>query len=83
MAIFLSSCIDFSLIHDKRKLSDVLIPNCYYQLGVFKTIFVLVFISWAGLQITKLGFDVPEILEIKSFYETVFNVTDVFVLKLV
>lgn len=73
---YVVSCIDYSLIHEKKRLVDVIIPQCTSHLSITMSIFLLCFILSWSIQAIKLLIEIPKLYEMQAFFKIVFHISD-------
>ncbi|KAJ3313020.1 autophagy protein atg9 [Boothiomyces sp. JEL0838] len=77
LCTFLGECIDYSLIHDSKKLEQILVPECFNSMRII-TKFILFFsMSWILYQFIRIIGEIPNLLEIREFMHNVLKVNDV------
>ncbi|KAJ3258437.1 autophagy protein atg9 [Boothiomyces macroporosus] len=77
LCTFLGECIDYSLIHDSKKLEQILVPECFNSMRII-TKFILFFsMSWILYQFIRIIGEIPDLLEIREFMHNVLKVNDV------
>jgi Autophagy protein ATG9 len=86
LSTFVFNCIDYSLIHSKpsyfqaangttfkRNLADVIVPQCSAKFGFFTNVFLLTFVAIWCIQAGRLFLDIPLLLEMQNFFNSVYS----------
>jgi Autophagy protein ATG9 len=77
LTLFLTECIDYSLIHKSKNLEQVVIPNCLVSMTWTSTLIALGIGSWWVYMMIRLVFDtIPKLIEIRGFMGDVILVND-------
>ncbi|KAI8603618.1 APG9-domain-containing protein [Dissophora ornata] len=78
-ATFLIGCIDYPRLRHSKHFDEVLIPQCVHQLSTGMFVVLLLFaIFWIG-QLTRLIYDIPEIVDMCNFYTYLLQIPDVYI----
>ncbi|KAJ3214699.1 autophagy protein atg9 [Dinochytrium kinnereticum] len=75
-AVFLSSCVDYSLIGPNKILADVIRNDCVRNVHGLPATFLILFSIWWLWQIIRLIIDTPKLLQLKLFYELVLEIPE-------
>ncbi|KAJ3133290.1 autophagy protein atg9 [Geranomyces variabilis] len=72
-SIFLFACIDYPLIHEKKRLSEVIADNCLarYLVHMGSKLIIVIFFGWWSWEFLMLAREVPHLLEVSRFYKHV------------
>ncbi|KAI8916810.1 autophagy protein Apg9-domain-containing protein [Entophlyctis helioformis] len=76
LSTFLFACINYDLIHEKKRLSDIIEPNCIAGMSFGSLFVVAMFGVWWILQVIRLLFDIPRHREMQYFFTNVLGITD-------
>jgi autophagy-related protein 9 len=74
--IFLTSCIDYSIIPKSKKLSEVLIPQCMAKVGWIKNFAIFCFVVHSCLTLTRNLRSVSRLFRVRDFYAQVLGISD-------
>lgn len=73
---FLTSCIDYSLIHSKKVLSEVLYPDCYSKMGYLQKLLIMLFSVWWIWNLIRAYMQIPQLRDIQLFYRNILGISD-------
>lgn len=77
LAVFLTECINYSLIPTSSKLEQVLESNCVAKMSWFSTFLCVVIGAWwIYASVKTLLYDIPRLVEIKNFVNDILNISD-------
>ncbi|KXL45422.1 hypothetical protein M433DRAFT_537478 [Acidomyces richmondensis BFW] len=75
-AMFLTTCIDYTLVPSSRSMSEVMIPRCMANASWLKNAALFFFvIYWLSRLVTHLG-DVRRLLRMHDFFQHVLGIAD-------
>ncbi|KAF9340433.1 autophagy protein atg9 [Linnemannia elongata] len=75
-ATYLIGCVDYPRLRHSRHLSEVIIPQCVHKLSTGTFVVLLLFATfWIG-QLTRLIYDVPEMVDMRNFYTYLLQIPD-------
>ncbi|KAJ3094831.1 autophagy protein atg9 [Phlyctochytrium planicorne] len=75
-SVFLSSCVDYSLIGPNKVLFEVIRNDCVKNIhGLPATVLVLFSIWWVW-QVVRLVLDTPKLFQLKLFYELILEIPE-------
>ncbi|KAG0372466.1 autophagy protein atg9 [Mortierella sp. AD032] len=75
-ATYLVGCVDYPRLRHSRHLSEVIIPQCGSKLSTGTFVVLLLFVTfWIG-QLTRLAYDVPEMVDMRNFYTYLLQIPD-------
>ncbi|KAK3842232.1 MAG: autophagy protein Apg9-domain-containing protein [Linnemannia gamsii] len=75
-ATYLVGCVDYPRLRHSRHLSEVIIPQCGSKLSTGTFVVLLLFATfWIG-QLTRLAYDVPEMVDMRNFYTYLLQIPD-------
>ncbi|KAG0265364.1 autophagy protein atg9 [Mortierella polycephala] len=73
---FLIGCVDYPRLRHSKHLEQVLIPQCIHQLSTGTFVILLLFSTfWIG-QVTRLVYDIPEMVDMCNFYTYLLQIPD-------
>ncbi|KAF9186587.1 autophagy protein atg9 [Haplosporangium sp. Z 767] len=73
---FLIGCVDYPRLRHSKHLDQVLIPQCIHQLSTGTFVVLLLFATfWIG-QVTRLVYDIPEMVDMCNFYTYLLQIPD-------
>ncbi|KAF9114714.1 autophagy protein atg9 [Mortierella sp. AM989] len=73
---FLIGCIDYPNLRHSKHLNEVLIPQCFHRLSTGTFVVLLLFVTfWIG-QLTRLIYDIPEMVDMCNFYTYLLQIPD-------
>ncbi|KAK9247987.1 autophagy protein Apg9-domain-containing protein [Lipomyces tetrasporus] len=75
-SMYLSSCIDYSLIRSSTKLSQIQIPQCMSHLGGFKTFCLWILSLVWFLKLAQYIIDIRRLVDLRNFYKYLLYITD-------
>nr|KAJ3418122.1 autophagy protein atg9 [Polyrhizophydium stewartii] len=76
VSTFLVACIDYQLIHEKKRLADVIEPNCVGGMSWLTLLVVSVFTVMWLLQAVRFVLDLGQLREMQFFFTNVLDITD-------
>ncbi|KAG0369691.1 autophagy protein atg9 [Gamsiella multidivaricata] len=75
-ATFLVGCVDYPRLRHSRHLDEVLISQCVHKLSTGTFVVLLLFATfWVG-QLTRLIYDIPEMVDMCNFYTYLLQIPD-------
>ncbi|KAG0220235.1 autophagy protein atg9 [Mortierella sp. NVP41] len=75
-ATYLVGCVDYPRLRHSKHLSEVIIPQCLSRLSTGTFVVLLLFATfWIG-QLTRLVYDVPEMVDMRNFYTYLLQIPD-------
>ena len=74
---FLTLCIDYPLIHTKKTLYQVIIPQCYSNAPFYARLFLYPACICFFIQFLSNIFEISMYIEIKKFYNNTLNISDI------
>ncbi|KAG0298313.1 autophagy protein atg9 [Linnemannia gamsii] len=75
-ATYLVGCVDYPRLRHSRHLSEVIIPQCVNKLSTGTFVVLLLFAAfWIG-QLTRLMYDLPEMVDMRNFYTYLLQIPD-------
>ncbi|KAI8854299.1 autophagy protein Apg9-domain-containing protein [Chytridium lagenaria] len=75
-AVFLSSCVDYSLIGPGKLLADVIRNDCVRNVHGLPASFLILFSIWWLWQVIRLVIDTPKLFQMKLFYELILEIPE-------
>ncbi|KAF8985593.1 autophagy protein atg9 [Entomortierella lignicola] len=73
---FLIGCVDYPRLRHSKHLDEVLIPQCIHRLSTGTFVILLLFATfWIG-QLTRLIYDIPEMVDMCNFYTYLLQIPD-------
>ncbi|KAK9468109.1 autophagy protein Apg9-domain-containing protein [Lipomyces arxii] len=75
-SLYLSSCINYSLIRSSTKLSEIEVPQCIARLGGFSTFCIWVFSLVWFLKLAQYVIDIKRLVDIRDFFWYLLDITD-------
>ncbi|KAF9558941.1 autophagy protein atg9 [Mortierella alpina] len=73
---FLIGCVDYPKLRHARHMDEVLIPQCFHKLSTGTFVLLLLFtVFWIG-QVTRLVYDIPEMVDMCNFYTYLLQIPD-------
>ncbi|KAJ8325595.1 autophagy protein atg9 [Batrachochytrium dendrobatidis] len=73
---FLLSCVKYELIHEKKRLLDVVDSDCIGSMSWPTSTILLVFILWWVFQVFRFFTSLPRLREMQAFYTTILEISD-------
>ncbi|KAI1319720.1 autophagy protein atg9 [Mortierella claussenii] len=75
-ATFLVGCVDYPRLRHSKHMDELLVPQCFHRLSTGTVVVLLLFaIFWVG-QLTRLIYDVPEMVDMCNFYTYLLQIPD-------
>ncbi|ORZ06573.1 autophagy protein Apg9-domain-containing protein [Lobosporangium transversale] len=75
-ATFLIGCVDYPKLRHSKNMDQILISQCFHQLPTGTFILLLLFAAfWVG-QLTRLIYDIPEMVDMCNFYTYLLMIPD-------
>ncbi|KAF9985052.1 autophagy protein atg9 [Mortierella antarctica] len=73
---FLIGCVDYPKLRHAKHMEEVLIPQCFHKLSTGTFVLLLLFtVFWIG-QVTRLIYDIPEMVDMCNFYTYLLQIPD-------
>ncbi|KAF9908199.1 autophagy protein atg9 [Linnemannia zychae] len=73
---YLVGCVDYPKLRHSKHLSEVIIPQCASKMSTGTFVMLLLFATfWIG-QLTRLAYDVPEMIDMRNFYTYLLQIPD-------
>ena len=78
LTLFLTECIDYSLISASKKLEQVIVPHCMVSMRWSSTLIAIGIGSWWIYMMIRLILDtIPKLVEVRGFIAEVLKINDI------
>ncbi|CAG8485627.1 16685_t:CDS:10 [Acaulospora morrowiae] len=74
---FLVGCVDYSLMREKNRLSEVIIPQCISKLSGWTKLFLVLFSIFWIIQVVRFVSDIRRLIDMYNFYTYLLDIPDV------